>query len=362
MSVKVLLLLAVSMLPLTQTPSDAGANNAPRVQNPAPAAPAEPSKWERYTFPGEEFSVELPEMPFVFNTTRRVSRTLSDNERMRVFGVYSGGAVFIIVSYDNPRNGETFDDFAAYPRVGNIGEWVSKGNVTLKGFAGKEYGQSGGLGMARVFRAKNRAYLLKAFSIEANHPSVARFIDSLALDAKPSGLPITEPDRPAPIVVQPAPAGSIGPVGPINGPGTGGGMGTGGGIGMGSGIGPGRGGGIGGGERTEGGGGPGPGGPPVDYNRTFRQNEVTRKALIVYKPEPGYTEEARKNNVMGVVRLRVVLNSRGKVTNISVVKGLPNGLTEKSIYAARHIMFFPASKDGRDVSQFVVLEYNYNIY
>ena len=89
---------------------------------------------------------------------------------------------------------------------------------------------------------------------------------------------------------------------------------------------------------------------------------MTRKALIVAKPEPGFTEEARKNNVTGVVRLRAILSSGGAVTNISVVKGLPDGLTEKAIAAARNIRFQPAQKDGRTVSQFVILEYNFNIY
>ncbi len=153
-----------------------------------------------------------------------------------------------------------------------------------------------------------------------------------------------------------------------SGPGSGGGIGTGTGGGVGSGdgggVGPGRGGNTGGGDRNEGGGGAGGGGggTPVDYNKTFRQGEVTRKALIVSKPEPGFTEEARKNNVTGVVRLRAVLSSGGAVTNISVVKGLPDGLTEKAISAARNIRFQPAQKDGRTVSQFVILEYNFNIY
>jgi TonB family protein len=155
---------------------------------------------------------------------------------------------------------------------------------------------------------------------------------------------------------------------PSSGPGRGGGMGdgTGGGMGTGegTGLGPGRGGNTGGGDRHDGGGGPGGGGGGggVDYTRPFKQNEVTRKALITFKPEPGFTEEARKNNVTGVVRLRAILHASGGVQSISVVKGLPDGLTEKAISAARQIRFTPAEKDGRSVSQYVVLEYNFNIY
>jgi hypothetical protein len=44
------------------------------------------------------------------------------------------------------------------------------------------------------------------------------------------------------------------------------------------------------------------------------------------------------------------------------VSGLPYGLTEKAIAAARQIRFQPAMKDGRAVSQFIQIEYNFNLY
>ena len=126
--------------------------------------------------------------------------------------------------------------------------------------------------------------------------------------------------------------------------------------GSGTGTGSGRGGGVGGtGQFRD-------PNAPVDYDRPFRQNEVTQKARITFKPEPGFTESARKFTVTGVVRLRAILSKTGEMTNISVVKGLPHGLTESSIEATRRIRFEPAQKDGRPVAQYVVLEYNYNIY
>jgi TonB family protein len=90
--------------------------------------------------------------------------------------------------------------------------------------------------------------------------------------------------------------------------------------------------------------------------------EVTRKAVLVWKAQPGFTEEARNNNVTGVVRLRLVLRDSGTVSNIVVVKGLPDGLTERAIAAALHVSFLPAEKDSRPVSQWVTIEYNFNIY
>ncbi|HEV2884952.1 MAG TPA: energy transducer TonB [Pyrinomonadaceae bacterium] len=153
---------------------------------------------------------------------------------------------------------------------------------------------------------------------------------------------------------------------PSSGPGVGNGIGTGrgGGIGPGEGggIGPGRGGNIGGGDYREGGGGPGGGGGGTDYNKVFSGKDVSSKARVLSKPEPQYTEEARKNQVTGTVVLRAVFTSGGQVTSIRAVSGLPYGLTERAIAAARQIKFVPATKDGRQVSMYIQLEYNFNLY
>ena len=106
-----------------------------------------------------------------------------------------------------------------------------------------------------------------------------------------------------------------------------------------------------------GGGGSGGSGEPVDYTLPFKQSEVTRRAVITDRPEAEFTEKARQNDVEGVVRLRVVLGASGKVSDINVIKGLPDGLTEKCVAAAKKIRFHPAEKDGRKVSQYVVIEY-----
>ncbi len=152
---------------------------------------------------------------------------------------------------------------------------------------------------------------------------------------------------------------------PSSGPGSGNGIGTGTGTGVGpgdgSGVGPGRDKNIGGGDFNAGGGGPG-GGGGGDYSRIFTGKEVTSKARLISKPEPQYTEDARKNQITGTVVLKVVFSSGGQVTNIRTVSGLPHGLTERAIAAARQIKFVPATKDGRQVSMWMQLEYNFNLY
>ena len=96
--------------------------------------------------------------------------------------------------------------------------------------------------------------------------------------------------------------------------------------------------------------------------KIYGATEGITRAVITRKPEPGFTEEARRAGITGLVRLRAVLGSDGKVRHVLVLRRLSHGLTEKSVAAARQIRFKPATLNGMPVSQWVVLEYNFNIY
>jgi TonB family protein len=152
------------------------------------------------------------------------------------------------------------------------------------------------------------------------------------------------------------------------GPGDGGAFGTGNRLGIGegngNGIGPGNDGNIGGGDKDHGGDRPGGanGNHPVDANYIYPPKDVTQRAKVISKPEPGYTEEARKADITGTVVLRVVFSMSGEVTGIHTIKPLPGGLTEKAIAAARQIRFVPAMRNGQPVSCYMQLEYNFNLY
>src|SRR6476469_676312 len=78
--------------------------------------------------------------------------------------------------------------------------------------------------------------------------------------------------------------------------------------------------------------------------KIYTAKEVDAKARITGKPPAGYTDEARLNQITGTVILNVLLASDGHVTNIRTVSGLPFGLTERAIAAARQLKFIPAMK------------------
>ena len=93
----------------------------------------------------------------------------------------------------------------------------------------------------------------------------------------------------------------------------------------------------------------------------FSPKEVDVKAEITAKPEPGYTREARRLGVQGVVVLKVLLLADSKLDRVRVVRRLPWGLTENAIRAACEIKFKPAMKAGQPVAQWVTLEYGFRL-
>ncbi len=155
--------------------------------------------------------------------------------------------------------------------------------------------------------------------------------------------------------------GSGGGLGSGNGTGQGRGEGTGRGTGVGSGAGGGRGTGI--GDNN----GPGSGAddePPPRKTPTPKppptpepKVAVANTFRITSQPRANYSDAGRQNNVNGVVRLKVTFLASGQIGGISVVSGLPYGLTEQAIAAARNIKFIPGAAT---VSKTV--EYRFTLY
>lgn len=176
--------------------------------------------------------------------------------------------------------------------------------------------------------------------------------------APPTVLPMDQPKLPVtPTVVVPPEikmpqSGQLGdPMSKVigalsNGTGSGAGIGSGSGGGVGSGtgpgVGPGHGGGIGGGAYHVGGG--------------------VMAPKIVYRVEPEFSEEARKNKWQGVVILRVIIGTDGRPHEVSVQRSLGMGLDEKAIEAVRQWRFEPGTKNGQPVPVEVSMEVSFRLY
>ncbi len=131
------------------------------------------------------------------------------------------------------------------------------------------------------------------------------------------------------------------------------------GVGSGAGIGSGSGGGIGSG--TGGGVGPGTGG---GYGGGLFRPGVggVSAPRVIYKPDPEYSEEARKAKYQGTVVLQMVVGADGRTKNPRVQHGLGMGLDEKALEAVRNWKFEPAEKDGKPVAVLISVEVAFRLF
>ncbi len=108
--------------------------------------------------------------------------------------------------------------------------------------------------------------------------------------------------------------------------------------------------------------------PPISYKNP--STSVTGDAppigndtlTIVKKPPAAFTEEARQSQIQGTVILRLTFQNNGAIANIVPVKGLPLGLTDSSISAAKKIIFLPQRMNGQNVSVTKQVEYTFSLY
>ncbi len=71
---------------------------------------------------------------------------------------------------------------------------------------------------------------------------------------------------------------------------------------------------------------------------------------ILEKPEVAPTDEARRTNTYGNVRLSATITRDGTIQNLSVVKGLGHGLDERAVEAVKTSwIFLPATRNGEVV-------------
>lgn len=96
--------------------------------------------------------------------------------------------------------------------------------------------------------------------------------------------------------------------------------------------------------------------------KTDAKPQPIKGVNITLKPRANYTDAARTNQAQGKVVLRVTFGANGQIGAISVVSGLPDGLTEQAIEAAKGIKFEPAKRGGVPYSVSKPVEYTFTIY
>jgi protein TonB len=78
--------------------------------------------------------------------------------------------------------------------------------------------------------------------------------------------------------------------------------------------------------------------------------EVTRMPIPLGRCTGRYTDEARKAAVEGTVTLDLVVDPDGTTRDVTVVSGLPHGLSDAAVAALRACRFTPGERKGEPVA------------
>jgi TonB family protein len=92
----------------------------------------------------------------------------------------------------------------------------------------------------------------------------------------------------------------------------------------------------------------------------YERKEVSRPAKFTL-PDVGMSKEALAKGQKVQVALSAVLCHTGRVTDIVVLKGSPDGMTERVVNAIRLMKFTPAIKNGQEVSQLAKFDFTFSI-
>jgi TonB family protein len=83
--------------------------------------------------------------------------------------------------------------------------------------------------------------------------------------------------------------------------------------------------------------------------------------IILTKPAATYTEAARAARISGTIRLRLIFGKDGRISKISILKSLPNGLTRNAVMAALRIKFLPQEKENQFETVTKTVEYSFSV-
>ena len=262
---------------------------------------AEPQTWKRYTVDGERFSVSLPTAP-AMTTQDTLILEINRTRRERSIGVYADGAVYSINVFENiPK--KSLDDFIRERNRYNRWDSSTETPVILNDLKGKQYSSVGKPvnDTAQFFAAEGRLYEFSVVGNTAEDEGAKQFFSSIVIGKKTDGIDIHDGEGT-----------------PFSGPDC---------------------------NEIAGGG-----------------RDVDRRVRVVMKPEPRYNELARQKQTVGRVTVKAVFSCNGSITDIRVLEELPNGLTDQAIAALKKLKFVPAVKNGKYVSMWMQLEYNFNLY
>lgn len=266
---------------------------------PGAVAQTPESPWKIYTVKGEQISIGLPVVPWLLTVTETRKPPGKDRKK-NVITCSAKGVLYTVHVIENTEPQLTLETFIQEHVTSYPSDNLTfEQDLTLDGVSGKAFLYPDKMGMVQFFANDQRLYEFRAYGAPVDDPRIGTFFRDLSLKTQDGAIAVREGVQPK--------------------------------------------------------------GTDTANESSITGKASESKARLLDKPQPHYTARAKNEQIAGTVVLRCVFASDGKVTNIEVIQGLPAGLTEAAIEAARKIKFIPATKDGRNVSMWMQLEYNFNL-
>jgi len=101
--------------------------------------------------------------------------------------------------------------------------------------------------------------------------------------------------------------------------------------------------------------------PVPSRGDAMRVGGDVKAPVALYKVEPQYSEEARKERISGIVILEVVIDKTGSVRDAVVLKPLPFGLDQAALDAVKQWKFRPGMMNGEPVDVIFNLTVNFRL-
>lgn len=101
--------------------------------------------------------------------------------------------------------------------------------------------------------------------------------------------------------------------------------------------------------------------PEIEVKETFFVGVDIAAPSILAKIEPRFTEPARRAGIQGAVILDLIIDTAGRVESVTVLRGLPLGLTKSAVEAVEQWRFEPSVFNDRPVSVRYILTVHFNL-
>jgi protein TonB len=101
--------------------------------------------------------------------------------------------------------------------------------------------------------------------------------------------------------------------------------------------------------------------PQAQEGPVYKPGNGVSAPVVVREVKPAYTAEARRAGIQGVVVLECVVETDGRVGDVTVTKPLDEGLDQEAVKAARQWTFEPGKKDGKAVRVRITLEMTFSL-